>query len=273
MFEYYTMPTPFTHLEIAQRLLADGEIPPSIRHQLCDESGAFLLGSVAADGREKAVSERQDTHFYRYDQPLKGRAWRAMLCAHPSLWEPIDNSHRVFLAAYVAHLAVDECWTRSLLRPHFAEKEWRGGETRQERFRVLHYLLSWMDERDWPRLSGECAVRLREVIPQGWLPFFADESLRRWCDLILRQLPPLGKSDTLAIFGARIGQEPTTMRAILDDEATMHARLWKNIPPRLLAEVEAQCYREARSQMLAYWVEASKDLGTMTNHDPLNCQH
>ena len=67
------MPTPFTHLEIAQRLLQDERIPMDIRGILTQEKPAFLLGSVAADGRVDLGSARQDTHFYRYDQPQTER--------------------------------------------------------------------------------------------------------------------------------------------------------------------------------------------------------
>ena len=228
-------------------------IHTGLRAKLRREEGAFLLGSVAADGRVGMGSERQDTHFYRYDRPLTERPWRAMLRAHPQLWQPQDGAHRAFIAAYVAHLAVDECWTTRMLRPHFAEKEWQAGETRQERFRILHYLLSWMDERDWWRLGDACAVRLRAAVPEGWLPFFPDEALRKWHDRIVQQLPPQGESETLKVFGARIGQEPAAMRAFLDDGEQMCEHLWQNVPRVLLAEIEAQLEEEARSQLLAYW--------------------
>ena len=255
------MPTPFTHLDIAQRLLQDEGVPAGLCAELRREESAFLLGSVAADGRIDIGSERQDTHFYRYERPLTERPWRAMLRTHPQLWQPRDGAHRAFIAAYVAHLAVDECWTTRMLRPHFAEKEWRAGETRQERFRVLHYLLSWMDERDWCWLDDACAARLRAAAPNGWLPFFPDEALRNWRNRIAQQLPPYGQSETLTVFGARIGQEPTAMRAFLDDAQRMQECLWLNVPRELLAEIEAQLHDEARSQLLAYWRE-SADFGT-----------
>lgn len=250
------MPTPFTHLEIGCRLLRDEQMPASLRARLRCEEAAFLLGSVAADGRIDLGGARQDTHFYRYDQPLTEQPWRTMLAAHPALWRPRDGAHRAFIAAYVAHLAVDECWTRHMLWPHFARKEWRGGETRQQRFRALHYLLSWMDERDWRRLADDCAERLRQAEPAQWLPFFPDDGLRNWRDRIARQLPPAGCSETLAVFGARIGQEPAAMRAYLNDHARMEAGIWVNIPRAALAEIETSLLNESRAALLAYWRES-----------------
>lgn len=249
------MPTPFTHLEIALRLLQDERVPLEIRRDLQREEPAFLLGSVAADGRVDTGGERHDTHFYRYDRVHRERAWRRMLREHPELWGPQDGAHRAFIAAYVAHLAVDECWTTRMLRPHFAEKEWGGDETRGERFRILHYLLSWMDERDWKRLDDACSARLLLAAPQRWLPFFPDEALRKWRDRIAQQLPPGGNSETLVVFGARIGQEPEAMRAFLDDEKRMRERLWVNVPKWLLSEIEEQLLEEAGRQLLEYWQE------------------
>lgn len=249
------MPTPFTHLEIAQRLLRDARVPGEVRKILTQEKPAFLLGSVAADGRVDLGSARQDTHFYRYDQPHTGRAWRTMMRQHPTLWSTHHIAHQVFLAAYVAHLAVDEGWTLRMLQPHFANKEWFRGESRRERFRILHYLLSWMDERDWARLEGCISERLLKAEPEEWLPFFTDDALRKWRDRIAQQLPPGGESETLVVFGARIGEDPEEMRACLDDERRMLEQLWVNIPKELLQEVEVHLMDEAISQLLAYWQE------------------
>ncbi len=249
------MPTPFTHLVVAQRLLSDPRIPKEIRDVMRREEPAFLLGSVAADGRVDLGSERQETHFYRYDRPQTERAWRSMLRQHPTLSKTKQVHHLVFLAAYVAHLAVDEGWTKRMLRPHFAEKDWCGGESRDERFRRLHYLLSWMDERDWQRLDETCAARLLAAQPAHWLPFFSDESLRNWRDRIAQQLPPKGVSETLAVFGRRIGQAPELIRARLDDEGWMQEHLWQNIPQRLLGDIEQSLLADASEQLQVYWQE------------------
>ena len=249
------MPTPFTHLQIAQQLLGDERLPAAVRVVLGQEEAAYLLGSVAADGRVDSGNQRQDTHFYRYDQPSAERAWRAMMRAHPQLLQPKNRAHRVFIAAYVAHLAVDDTWTTLMLRPHFAEKEWLAGETRRGRFRILHYLLSWMDERDWGRLDGEWTQQLRQAAPADWLPFFPDAALEQWRERIAQQLPPDGQSETLQVFGARIGVEAAAMRAFLNDGQKMAERLWRNIPIELLAEVEARLQEEAALQLIAYWQE------------------
>jgi hypothetical protein len=68
-------------------------------------------------------------------------------------------------------------------------------------------------------------------------------------------LPPDGQSETLQIFGPRIGVEPAAMYAFLQDGQKMEARLWQNIPLSLLARVEEQLREEAARQLLAYWQE------------------
>ena len=142
-----------------------------------------------------------------------------------------------------------------MLQPHFAKKEWYGGESRRERFRILHYLLSWMDERDWGRLEGSISEQLLKAVPEEWLPFFSDGALSNWRDRIAQQLPTEGESETLVVFGARIGENPEEMRACLDDERWMQKQLWVNIPRELLQGVEVHLMDEAISQLLAYWQE------------------
>ena len=47
------------------------------------------------------------------------------------------------------------------------------------------------------------------------------------------------------------------LRAILDSRERMNDELWANIPPALLAEIEADMYRHAREQLLVYWAESA----------------
>lgn len=247
------MPTPFTHLEIAQRLLDDPQLSPAVRAELNAERGAFLLGGVAADARVNAGTARADTHFYQYGAPIERPPHEIMLDAHPHLRTPADAAHRAFVAGYVAHLAVDEHWTTNMTYPHFALREWRD---QQERYYMLHIILIHMDERDYNRLEAWQAPALRRAEPSGWLPFMGDDVLRSWRDLIYEQICDDGDSRTLTIFGGRIGKTPDQMRRILDSPTAIQTRLWQYIPRQLLAEVEAGMYAYARDMVRAYWVKS-----------------
>lgn len=247
------MPTPFTHLEIAQRLLADETIPHPVRCALRDECPAFLLGSIAADARTEGGLRREDTHFYHYEQGISDHPWRVMFQQHPTLQPPHSAAQRAFLAGYVAHLSVDEIWSLNMLGPHFAGREWA---PRPTRFLMLHILLIHMDERDLHSLLPWQCSTLAQAAPDEWLPFMSDAILRDWRDFIGQQIAAEGASQTLAVFGSRINRTPEELRAILDSPEQMQHDLWQHITPELLTQVEAQMYNHACEQLRRYWEES-----------------
>lgn len=247
------MPTPFTHLETAQRLLRDTQIPQPARELLEAEKSAFLLGNVAADARVDSGLMRGDTHFYVYDQPITQHPWRVMLERHPTLKAVSSAPQQAFLAGYVAHLCMDEIWSLHMLRPYFVEGQWG---TQHSRYFMLHILLIYMDERDYHRLEDWQRGSLFAAQPMLWTPFMSDAVLRRWRDFIAEQLPPEGESQTLRIFGQRIDRRPEDFREILDSPDAMLSGLWTHIPPALLQEIEAKMYAFAREQMILYLTKA-----------------
>jgi hypothetical protein len=243
------MPTPFSHLAVAQRLLEDDQIPASYRNLLHQEQGAFLLGNVAADARIGASLPREKTHFYAYERGIIETPWRVMLRENPSLAAPLDDAQRVFVAGYVAHLCMDEVWSKEMVGPHFVKRDW--GD-RAFRFYMLHIILIYMDERDFAQIEDWQADSLCSAHPQDWLPFMSDHDLRTWQDLIYEQIKPGGRSETLEIFGERISKTPAEMRDFLDSQVQMFDGLWAHISPGLLADIEAQMYEHARQQMCLY---------------------
>ncbi len=246
------MPTPFTHLHAAQRLLTDPHIPGASRQFLHGEHGAFLLGNIAADARVSSSSVRADTHFYQYDRPIVDHPWRVMLAQHATPQQADSAAQQAFLAGYVAHLSMDEFWTQEMLGPHFVERNWG---TRESRFVMLHILLIHMDERDRDSLPPEQEADLLTAQPHDWLPFMPDAVLAQWRDFIAGQIAPEGHSETLAIFGSRINKTPAQFRAILDSPLRMQNDLWNHIPQAELARIEQGMYAFAREQMTVYLAE------------------
>lgn len=246
------MPTPFSHLWIANRLLEDEAVPAPIRAQLEAQMPAFLLGSVVADARV-AGGDRADTHFYRYDQPMPTNPWRVMLANYPVLKTAKSATHQAFLAGYVAHLGADEYWSRHMLKPNFADGDW--GQGQRWRFFVLHLMLIQMDERDEMRLPAHNPETLRLCQPDDWLPFMPDETICEWRDFIAEQID--GDSQTLSIFGARVRRTPAELRALVDDADTMQDYLWQHISHAHLASIEAATYAFAREQLLLYLAECA----------------
>ena len=254
------MPTPFTHLRIAQDLLADSQLPAPCRDLLLRQKPAFQLGSIVADARVASGAGREVTHFYAYGKPIKDHPWRLMLRCHPELCAPQDETHLAFLAGYVAHLAVDECWALQMVRPRFWGADW-DGVSRRDKFFALHLILTVMDERDEKALHAWQSASLRCAEPRLWLPFMSDALLRHWRDLVAEQLEPEGSSATLDIFSARLGIDPLQIRRALDDPAAMQKHLWRFVPRNLLADVEARLYAFARAQTAIYLSQFMPCLG------------
>ena len=243
------MPTPFTHLHYAQRLLSDPAVPDEQRALLNAERGAYLLGSVSADAQALAGLKRDDTHFYSFEVPMEDHPWRVMMKRYPELLDVRDPAQRVFLAGYVMHLSMDEIWSLQMTGPEFAEREWA---SRIQRFLMLHILLISLDERDFKLLDPRLNESLCDAHPRNWLPFLSDHVLNEWGNLIYQQIIPGGVSETLAVYGARLQKTPEELRAILDSPQQMHDDLWANVTPELTAQVEAAMTEHSRAQMITY---------------------
>ena len=250
------MPTPFTHLNITQRLLHDTAIPQAYRDLISAHRPAFQLGSIVADARVASGLGRETTHFYSYSYPIVEHPWRVMLEEHPSLRQPHDEAHLVFLAGYVAHLSTDESWALKMVRPEFGSREWEGVE-RHDKFFALHLILTYMDERDEATLEPWQAEKLCTCAPDNWLPFMSDDALCTWRDLVAEQITPDGDSQTLTIFSDRLRLAAAFIRETLDNPDEMHRRLWQHVPKSLLATVEAQMYTYTRDQLCVYLTEYS----------------
>ena len=246
------MPTPFSHLHIAQRLLNDPAVPRAQHDLLQADAPAFLLGGIAADQRTES-GDREDTHFYRYDKTMTDHPWRLMLAQNPALAHPRDAAHRAFVAGYVAHLAADEFWSLHMLRPHFANAAW--GENARQRFYVLHYLLAWMDERDAGLIDPDTVQHLVLAQPDAWLAFLDDGRLDEWRDYIAGQMS--AGSETSAILSGRIQEEVSSFDQHLHDEAWMTQQLWQPLTPETVTQTEADMYDFSREQMLVYLDETA----------------
>ncbi|MCY3575305.1 MAG: hypothetical protein OXG92_00515 [Chloroflexi bacterium] len=245
------MPTPFSHLKQSQCLLLDARLPANMRSLLERRRSAFQLGSIIADARVTGGIGRELTHFYQLGEPITEAPWRVMFRRYPLLAQAKGDAHLAFLAGYVAHLALDEYWAVNMVRPHFWEREWDVSHWRDKLF-ALHLILTVMDERDQAELQTWQADSLTQCQPQDWLPFLHDDILCDWRDFVSRQIAPGGTSQTLSIFSRRLGCDEAILRAVLDDPQQLLDRLWRHIPPRLLADVEARAYAYTRQQLIHY---------------------
>lgn len=243
------MPTPFTHLVYAHRLLNDPALPAQARDRLAEQLPAFYLGSVAADGHLVSHLKREDTHFYAHDRPMEDHLWRVMLSRHPELSSPADAAQHAFVAGYVAHLTMDEIWSLKMVYPHFVDREWA---SRGKRFLMLNVLLTNMDERDYALIDRSIPPALLNARANAWLPFIQDAALDAWGALIQRQIAEGGRSETLDIIAPRVMMTVDSLRALLDAADQLEIDLWANIPRELLREVETQMYDAALKDLIKY---------------------
>ncbi len=233
-------------------LLDDRAIAEPVRAELQQSIGAFLLGSIAADGYYLADAplHREDTHFFSYERLVEDHPWRLMLARYPCM-ASAAGAARAFTAGYIAHLAMDEIWWLHMMRPHFGEREWA---ERSYRFLMLNIILTVMDERDEAAARREVSA-LRGAQPAAWCPFLPDQALIAWRDLIAAQIAPGGVSQTLTILAPRVGKTALELRRMLDDSALLETDLWAHVPRKLLETVEAAMLAHARESLCTYWTD------------------
>ena len=136
--------------------------------------GYFLLGSTAPDMRAITKRPREDYHFASLDFQRVGDGARALLEAHPHL-AGLDGRRAAFVAGYISHIVLDECWITGMFRPAFGD----AGAAGDARGLVIDRALQLeLDRRtdgvgEYLGLMGDAAVPLD-------LGFVTDEEVTRW---------------------------------------------------------------------------------------------
>ena len=100
------MPTPVTHLALAERLLQDDALSAPARRILSEQRGPFLLGHTAADVQTISGQKRSETHFYSLphgpEPPERPEtpAHQILLALHPGLADPaaLSPAQAAFIA-------------------------------------------------------------------------------------------------------------------------------------------------------------------------------
>jgi hypothetical protein len=224
------MPTPFMHLQIAERILSDASLSDRTRRTLQAHYPAFYLGSVAPDYQTICNVPRETTHFYNLPPDDGDRAYPKLLSSFPELAQQIRRSREqaVFIAAYCAHLMLDLRWYHEILTPYFVEPlEW---ESHHQRFVVHNTLLTYLDKQAVKALPDSAAGILTVAKPKGWLPFARDEELIEWRDLLVAQLRPGALLRTVEIYAKRLFLTPEEFASNLEEPAWMEAYLFSRVP-------------------------------------------
>lgn len=231
------MPTPFMHLQVAERIRAHATLQPHIAQALDAAKPAYYLGNVAADFQTIADVPREATHFYQLPPARDTIAHQRMLEENPQLADaaqlPLDQA--VFIAAYRAHLLLDQLWYWDVLIPYFVEAtDWDADHRR--RFLVHNTLLTYLDKLAFESLPSDAGETLDAARPNDWLPFAGDGDLIRWRDLLVEQLRPGATIQTIAIYAERMRLKPATFAANLANPEWMQEQVFSKAP---LREVQA----------------------------------
>lgn len=225
------MPTPFMHLEFAERLRTDPALDPRTRFRLEQEWPAFYLGNVAADYQIICDIPRENTHFYRLPPEPGRQAHLEMLARYPelSVAAQLPAAQAVFVAGYCFHLIQDLVWHRCVLEPFFLlSNQWPAD--RRLRFVAHNTLLTFLDQRAFAALPADAGSILASAGSAHWLPFADDRQLHSWRDLVSNQLQPGGTTETIAIYAARLKMTPTEFARNLNDPQWMDEQLFARAP-------------------------------------------
>lgn len=218
------------HLQMAERIRADGRLGDEPRRSISDYYPAFYLGSVAPDFQTVCDIPRSETHFYRLPPRADEKAYPALLARHPELARPPDLApdQAVFVSAYLAHLMLDLRWYHEILIPYFVNSE--GWASRRERFLVHNTLLTYLDKQAVDSLPDSAGELLRAAEPSQWLPFAEDGCLVHWRDLLVSQLERESPLQTIAVYADRLSMSQAEFSANLERVEWMEEHLFSKVP-------------------------------------------
>ena len=162
-----------------------------------------------------------------------------MMARYPQLANAnsLAADQAVFIAAYSAHLMLDLIWFRQIVVPMFYDAP-QLGDVRQRHF--LHLiLLSYLDKLALEVVPDMAGDTLSSAQPAGWLPFAADEDLRRWRDFLVPQLRPGGRSQTVEIYARRLQMTAEAFAVKLDNGVWLQKNLFDHVSVTAVQEIIA----------------------------------
>ena len=227
----FNVPTPFYHLDIAESLLVQDDLPAGFRRLLEKHKSAFTFGNVAPDVQVISGQKRAETHFYNL--PVEHSAltpWDRIFQLYPELFQPqtLSPVRAVFLAGYFCHLQADWYWAVEIYEPNFGvTATWN---TFRQRLYLHNVLRSYMDLQGFACINGYTRESLEQVALDQWLPFAADNHLRAWRDLLADQLKPGAEIQTVEVFASRQGIPPGTYYDLLNSDEALDREIFVQLP-------------------------------------------
>ena len=175
--------------------------------------GYFLLGSTAPDMRAITKRPREDYHFAPLDFERVGDGARAMLEAHPHL-AGLAGRRAAFVAGYISHIVLDECWITQVFRPAFEDSN-VGPDPRGL---VLDRALQLELDRRTNGVGGSLGLMGAAAMPLD-LGFLSDEAVAQWRSWVVEFLERDFSWERLRFMARRIalGDESHPAHAVADE--------------------------------------------------------
>ena len=237
----FIMPTPFMHLDIAEKMLAaldEGSVfNGRLRTAICNQWPAFYLGNIAPDFQIVSNLPRVESHFYPIPPDADADAFGSMLMQYPTLQNvnDLDQEHAVFVAAYGAHLLLDLIWFHEILIPYFVKPSDLGDRKQRT---LLHFtVLAYLDQMSYESLPKSASATLFSAQSKDWLPFGEQDALIEWRDMVANQLVPGNEIETAVIFAGRLDMPPEEFAANLASDTWMDSHIFRQIPVANIQEI------------------------------------
>ncbi len=175
--------------------------------------GYFLLGSTAPDMRAITKRSREHYHFAPLDFERVGDGARTMLESNPHL-AGVDGSRAAFVAGYISHMVLDECWITGVFRPAFGDV----GAAPDARGLVLDRALQLELDRRTEGVGGYLGLMDDADMPLG-LGFVSDAEVTQWRSWVVEFLERDFSWERLRFMARRIarGDEAHPAYAVADE--------------------------------------------------------
>lgn len=236
------MPTPFMHLDYAERMLVHPELSDPVREVFKDNLPLFYLGSVVADINNISDVARSTTHFHSLpltkDQFPVGA--ERMMLNYPQLnsAEKLSIPEAVYVAGYAVHLLMDMVWLRRIIVKFFVYNEAWEDVDRTRRFLGSTLLLAYLTDESLKVLPPNAWNVLDSAEPPPtiipWLPL---DAVIDWQAVVASQIKPGGKIQTDEIYGKRMGVTPQQFRGYLEDDQWLEEELFSRVSLKGVKEV------------------------------------
>ena len=142
-------------------------------------------------------------------------------------------------------------WHFDVVLPYFANST--VVEEMSERYLLHLALLTYLDNAAFQALPAAAYASLGTAATVYALPFADEEQLARWQAYLLQQMAPAGRSETIAIFAARLRMTPEEFAAKLHDPDWMDRELFARIPVSKIQKQLDAAVSRSLDLVSAYW--------------------